>query len=57
MPLLTKAFQWGRDINPIQPLTAGVWSKSLVDLTYYQLNNSDVIPTTTMKMKRIISWR
>ncbi len=43
MPLLTKAFQWGREINPIQPLTAGVWSKSLVDLTYYQLNNSDVI--------------
>ncbi len=43
MPLLTKAFQWGREINPIQPLTAGVWSKSLVDLTNYQLNNSDVI--------------
>jgi hypothetical protein len=43
MPLLTKAFQWGREINPQQPLTAGVWSKNLTDLTNYQLNNSDVI--------------
>jgi hypothetical protein len=43
MPLLTKAFQWGREINPIQPLTAGVWSKSLIELTKYQLTNSDII--------------
>jgi hypothetical protein len=43
MSLLKKTFQWGREINPIQPLTSGVWSKSLVDLNAYQLNNSDVI--------------
>ena len=43
MPLLKKAFQWGREVNPVQPLSAGVWSKDLVDLTAYQLINSDVI--------------
>jgi hypothetical protein len=43
MPLLKKVFHWGREVNPTQPLTAGVWSKSLVDLTAYQLTNSDVI--------------
>jgi hypothetical protein len=43
MPLLTKAFQWGREINPSHPLTAGVWSKSLIELTNYQLTNSDII--------------
>jgi len=43
MALLTKVFQWGREVNPAQPLTAGVWSKDLTDLTYYQLRNSDVI--------------
>jgi hypothetical protein len=43
MLLLKDAFQWGREINPVQPLTAGVWNKSLVDLTAYQLVNSDVI--------------
>ena len=43
MPLLTKIFQWGREINPQQPLTAGIWSKSLIELTKYQLNNSDII--------------
>jgi hypothetical protein len=43
MPLLKNVFQWGREINPSQPLSAGVWSKNLVDLTAYQLINSDVI--------------
>ncbi|HEX5170430.1 MAG TPA: cellulase family glycosylhydrolase [Cyclobacteriaceae bacterium] len=43
MPLLQKAFQWGREVNPSQPLSAGVWSKDLVDLNNYQLQNSDVI--------------
>jgi hypothetical protein len=43
MPLLNKIFQWGREINPVQPLTAGVWNKSLIGLTNYQLTNSDII--------------
>ncbi|HPM32548.1 MAG TPA: glycoside hydrolase family 2 TIM barrel-domain containing protein [Chryseolinea sp.] len=42
MPLLKKAFQWGREVNPSQPLSAGVWAKDLVDLNNYQLANSDV---------------
>lgn len=43
MPLLQKAFEWGREINPSQPLSAGVWRKDLIDLNNYQLASSDVI--------------
>lgn len=43
MPLLKKVFRWGREVNPSQPLSAGVWSKSLVDLGKFQLDHSDVI--------------
>lgn len=42
MPLLKKVFQWGREANPSQPLSVGVWNKDLVDLNNYQLTNSDV---------------
>jgi hypothetical protein len=42
MPLLKKAFAWGREVNPTQPLSVGVWSKELVDLNVFQLANSDV---------------
>jgi len=41
--LLQKIFSWARQINPDQPLTAGVWNKDLHDLNTYQLANSDVI--------------
>lgn len=43
MPLLQQVFKWGREVNPSQPLSVGVWSKDLVDLNNYQLANSDVI--------------
>ena len=43
LPLLQKIFTWGRQVNPDQPLTAGVWAKDLVNLNNYQLANSDVI--------------
>ncbi|HYF68285.1 MAG TPA: cellulase family glycosylhydrolase [Ohtaekwangia sp.] len=43
MPLLEKVFQWGREINPAQPLSVGVWNRDLVELNKYQLENSDVI--------------
>jgi len=43
LPLLKKVFLWGREINPSQPLSAGVWDESLADLTKYQIENSDVI--------------
>ena len=42
MPLLKKVFQWAREVNPSQPLSVGVWSKSLADLNKFQLANSDV---------------
>lgn len=41
--LLSQVFRWGRQINPDQPLSAGVWSKELTELNTYQLANSDII--------------
>ena len=43
LPLLKKAFGWAREINPSQPLSAGIWNKDFTELNAYQLNNSDVI--------------
>lgn len=43
MPLLQNVFQWGREVNPSQPLSVGVWNKELVELNTFQLANSDVI--------------
>lgn len=43
MPLLKKVFQWGREVNPMHPLTAGVWNNSLSDLNKFQVENSDII--------------
>jgi hypothetical protein len=43
MPLLKKVFQWGRLVNPSQPLSVGVWNQRLRELGQYQLDNSDVI--------------
>jgi hypothetical protein len=43
MPLLKEVFQWGREVNPSQPLSAGVWNLKLSDLNKFQVENSDVI--------------
>ncbi|MEP6682218.1 MAG: 1,4-beta-xylanase [Parafilimonas sp.] len=43
LPLLQNIFTWAREINPDQPLTAGVWNTKLTDLNTYQLANSDLI--------------
>lgn len=43
MPLLKEVFRWGREVNPDQPLSAGVWNKELHELNAYQLSASDVI--------------
>ncbi|KIC95312.1 glycoside hydrolase family 2 TIM barrel-domain containing protein [Flavihumibacter solisilvae] len=43
LPLLKKVFQWGRDVNPTQPLTAGLWDWNFHVLNEFQLHNSDVI--------------
>jgi len=42
MPLLKKTFQWAREVNPTQPLTAGVWT-GLKDLNEFQEAASDII--------------
>jgi hypothetical protein len=47
--LLPQIFQWGRAINPVQPLTSGVWQGNWSDpqrrskMASIQLANSDVI--------------
>ncbi|RKD89837.1 hypothetical protein BC643_0170 [Mangrovibacterium diazotrophicum] len=43
MPLLKKVFDWGWEVRPSQPLSAGVWNLSLSDLNKFQVENSDVI--------------
>lgn len=47
--LLPQVFQWGRTINPVQPLTSGVWQgnwsnpQRRSEIASIQLENSDVI--------------
>lgn len=43
MPLLKKVFEWAWEIRPSQPLTSGVWNRSLSDLNKFQVENSDII--------------
>lgn len=43
MPLLKKVFEWGWEVRPSQPLSSGVWNKSLTDLNKFQVENSDII--------------
>lgn len=41
--LVEKVFQWGREANPSQPLSVGVWNWNLKELNQLQITNSDVI--------------
>ena len=43
LPLLTKVFDWGEEVDPRQPLSAGVWDDRLDTLNTFQLSHSDVI--------------
>ncbi len=43
LSLLQKVFLWGRQVNPKQPLSAGLWNPDLKDLNKFQLENDDVI--------------
>ena len=43
MPLLKKVFEWGWEVRPSQPLTAGVWTPALPEFNKFQLENSDII--------------
>jgi hypothetical protein len=42
LPLLEAVFEWARDVNPSQPLTAGLWFDNAA-LNEFQLAASDVI--------------
>ncbi len=42
LPLLRKAFEWARSLNPLQPLTAGLWYDN-AELNEFQLAASDII--------------
>lgn len=42
-PLLKQVFAWAREINPSQPLTAGVWSPLLGEMNVWQIENSDIV--------------
>ena len=43
LALLTKVFQWAREVNPEQPISAGLWRWDFEKLNTFQLLNSDVI--------------
>ena len=45
LPLLKAVFKWARDVNPSQPISAGVWNTNdkFSELNKFQLENSDVI--------------
>ncbi len=43
LPLLKKAFEWAREVNPDQPVSAGLWSWDLEKLNAFQVTHSDVI--------------
>jgi len=45
LALLTKVFQWAREANPSQPITAGVWSlvSNFEKFNELQTNQSDII--------------
>ena len=43
LPLLTNVFTWAREINPSQPLSAGLWSWGYKELNTFQAQHSDII--------------
>lgn len=45
MPLLVKIFTWAREVNPDQPITAGIWrwEDKFKDMNMFQIANSDVV--------------
>jgi hypothetical protein len=42
-PLLKKVFAWAREVDPSQPLTAGIWNKHLGEMNVWQIENSDIL--------------
>lgn len=43
LPLLKKVFHWARQVNPSQPLTAGIFTTEMPDFNRFQLSQSDII--------------
>ena len=43
MPLLKNVFMWARDVNPSQPITAGLWRWDFEELNTFQAQHSDII--------------
>jgi len=43
LPLLKNVFKWARQINPSQPISAGVWYFGCNELNAFQIANSDII--------------
>jgi hypothetical protein len=43
MPLLQNVFRWAREVNPSQPVSAGLWYRNYGELNRFQAENSDII--------------
>ncbi len=43
LPLLKNVFKWVREVNPSQPITAGIWYFDVPELNSLQIENSDII--------------
>ena len=43
LPLLRNVFKWAREVNPIQPLTCGLWYFKCNELNVFQVENSDIL--------------
>jgi len=43
LPLLTKVFTWAKEVNPDQPITAGIWAWDFEKLNAFQITHSDVV--------------
>lgn len=45
LPLLKAVFSWAREVNPSQPVSAGIWNGSagFKDLNKFQIEQSDVV--------------
>lgn len=42
-PLLKSVFGWAREVNPSQPVTAGIWNARLGEMNVWQIEHSDII--------------
>ena len=43
LPLLKNAFKWARQVNPVQPVTSGIWCFGCTEITGCQVANSDIV--------------